>query len=136
MSELNCSCNPRCKCIIFSIAASIIIGIVTAFLTITATITVAPLFLWATLGIAVVYLGVTLLAAPFSRQRATNCICSTVSALLTGILGTILTSVILLAVAFAATSIIGAIITGLLLLFLTLIFTATACLVKELINCD
>lgn len=123
----------KCNCVSVSVIASILIGIVTAFLTITAVITVTPVFLWVVLGIAVVYLAVTLLAVALARPiNATGCILSALSALLIGILGTALLSVVLLAVSFAATSVIGAIITGALLLFFSQTITATACLVRSL----
>ena len=62
--------------------------------------------------------------------------CTAVSTVLAGILGTILFSLVLLAVTFAATSVIGAIFVGLLLFFFSLTITATACLVKCRANCD
>lgn len=124
-------CN--CRCPMLSIAASIIIGVITAFLQITAVITVTPSFLWVVLGIAVVYLAVLL--ASSSKTCGTRC-CGILPTLLTGILGATLVSVVLLGITFAATSIIGAIITGALLAFLSLILTTSACLVKCLTNCD
>ena len=133
---MNCNCTCKSTCGLLAVAASIIIGIVTAFLTITAAITVTPAFLWVALGIAVVYLGLTLFTSVFIRDDEKRCACRIIPTLLAGILGTILVSIILLGITFAATSVIGAIITGLLLLFLTLIFTSTACLVKCLANCD
>ena len=122
-----------CRCSLLSIAASIIIGVITAFLQITAVITVAPAFLWVVLGIAVVYLAVTLLVA--AKNPCARC-CAILSTLLTGILGAALVSLVLLGITFAATSIIGAIITGALLAFLSLILTSTACLIKCLADCD
>lgn len=132
-----CDCKNRFDCTLFAIVASVIIGIITAFLTITAVITVTPAFLWVLFGIAVGFLAVLLLAAP-RIQRSDNdlCVCSAVPAFLAGILGTVLLSVVLLAITFAATSIIGAIITGLLLLFFSLTITSAACLVKCLLNCN
>ncbi len=124
-------CN--CRCSLLSIVASIIIGVITAFLQITAVITVTPAFLWVVLGIAVVYLAVLL--ASSSKTCGSRC-CGILSTLLTGILGAALVSVVLLGLTFAATSIIGAIITGLLLAFLSLILTSTVCLVKCLADCD
>ena len=131
-------CNCKVNCLFLSIVASIIVGIITAFLNITAVITVTPAFLWVTLGIAVVYLALTLVSTTLIQcpETRSSCICPVLTTLLTGILGTILLSVILLAVEFAATSIIGAIITGGLLAFLSLLLTSTACLVKCLFNCD
>ena len=133
MSKFNCSCscNRGAQCSLLAIAASVIIGIITTLLTITAVITVTPAFLWVVLGIAVVYLAVNLVVAATVRCCGT-CRCSDtpLSLVLTGILGAILTSVILLAVSFAATSVIGAIITGALLFFFSLFITSTACLIR------
>ena len=121
----NCSC--KCDCIGISVVASIIVGIIAAFLTVTDT------FLWVAFGIAVVYLAVLLLT---TALRRTNACCAPLSAVLIGILGTILFAVILLAITFAATSVSGAVITGLLLAFSSLIFTATACLIRCISECN
>lgn len=132
----NCNCTVNCP--LLSIVASIIIGIITAFLRITAVITTTPAFLWVVLGIAVVYLAIILISLTLIRGPDTrlDCLCPILSTLLAGILGAILLSIVLLAIEFVATSIIGAIITGLLLAFLSLIFTSTACLVKCIARCD
>ena len=131
MSNFCCDCKSNCT--VLSIVASLVIGIITAFLTITAAITVTPAFLWVVLGVAVVYLAILL----FTRGRDNRvCACSILPVLLAGILGTILLAIVLLGVTFAATSVIGAIITGLLLAFLSLIFTTTACLVTCEAGCD
>lgn len=138
MSIMNCNCNCNNNCTAVAIISSLIIGIITAFLRITAVITVTPAFLWVVFGIAVVYLAVTLLTSSFVRDDSSSqgCICSSLSVALIGILGTILLSVILLAVEFAATSIIGAIITGALLLFFSLAVSSTACLIKCIVRCN
>lgn len=119
----------RFTCAAASVIASIIVGIITAFLTITAVIAVTPVFLWVLFGIAVAYLAVTLIAVALTRRSA-QCDDSSLSVVLTGILGTVLTAVILLGIPFAATSIVGAIITGTLLGSFSLTVTGTACLVK------
>lgn len=133
MSVLNC--NNRIECGVLAVVSSLIVGIITAFLTITAVISVTPAFLWVALGIAVVYLAVTLLSAATTRRTESHCACSALSLLLFAVLGTALFAVVLLAVEFAATSVVGAIITGALLFFLSLILTSTACFVKCLFNC-
>lgn len=127
-------CRP--SCVIIAGVASLIIGIITAFLRITAVITLTPAFLWVLLGIAVVYLAVTLISAAGFGERCCNDLCSIVTALLAGILGTILLSIVLLAIEFAATSIIGAVLAGALLFFFFLTVTSTACLVRCLFNCN
>lgn len=130
------NCNCKFNCVGLAVIASIVVGIVTAMLRITAVITVTPAFLWVLFGVAVVYLAVVLLASADIRASGIcGCVCLNLPAILTGILGTVLTSVILLAITFAATSIVGAIITGALLFFFSLILTATACLVKCVAGC-
>ena len=130
------SCGLRTSCTGLAVIASLIIGVITGFLAITAVITVTPAFLWVLLGIAVVYLAVLLIASTIFRVTGIRCcICRTVPVLLTGILGTILASVVLLGITFAATSIIGTIITAALLTFFSLTVTATACLIKCLAGC-
>lgn len=135
MTNTNCRCQG--DCIGLSIVASIIIGIITAFLTFSAAITITPAFLWVVLGIAVVYLAITFIVTSFlGETRIRDCVCRILSALLIGILGAALVAVILLAITFAATSVLGAIISGALVGFLALILTSTACLVKCLARCD
>ncbi len=130
-------CNCKNNCTSIAIVASIIIGIITAFLRITAVITVTPVFLWVVFGIAVGYLAVVLgTTAIRENDGIGKCVCPTLSVLLIGILGTILLSVVLLAIPFVATSIVGAIVTGLLLLFFSLTVSVTACLAKCLANCN
>ncbi len=135
MSMSNCTC--RASCTLAALISSIIIGVIAAFLRITAVITVTPAFLWTLFGIATVYLAIIFATIPRIRL-STVCegFCSSLSALLVGIIGTVLTAVILLAIEFVATSIIGAIITGALLFFFFLIITTTACLIRCLISCD
>lgn len=129
-------CNSKCNCTVAAFIASLIIGVVTAFLQITGVITVAPVFLWVAFGIAVVYLGVLVVATALARrEQQSDCTCSTLNALLVGILGTILFAVILLAVGIIATSVVSAILVGLLLFFLTLILASTACYVRYLADC-
>lgn len=138
MSTVNCSCSCKCNCTVAALIISLIVGIIGAFLQITAVIAIAPVFLWAALGVAVVYLGglaAAMLLARAPRQQGI-CGCSSLNALLLGVLGTILVAVILLIVDVVAASVIGAILTGLLLGFLALTFTATACYIRSLTDCE
>jgi len=107
-------------------------------LRITAVITVTPAFLWVVLGIAVVYLAVTLLALSLVQlsEASTGCLCPILSTQLAGVLGAALLSVVLLGIEFVATSIIGAVITGALLAFLALLLTSTVCLIKCIARCE
>ncbi len=130
-----CSCKSNCS--VVAIVASIIIGVIAAILRTTAAITLTPAFLWVALGVAVLYLAITLITSKsFSGVAQKSCFCPVLTVLLTAILGTILTSLILLGITFVATSIIGTIITGAQIAFLFLIFAETACLIKCLAKCD
>lgn len=130
-------CDRKDSCISIAVVASIVLGIIAAFLQLTAAITVTPAFLWVVFGIAVVYLAVALIASALMRGApSAGCVCTVLTALLVGILGTILLSVILLAITFAATSILGAVIVGGLVLFFSLTVSATACFVRCLMHCN
>ncbi len=135
MTLFGCSCRRDCS--LLAVIAGIILGVVAAFLQITAVITVTPAFLWVALGIAVVYLGVLLVTTALThRTPCTSCKRSTLGTVLAGILGTILFAVVLLAVGITATSVVSAILVGLLVAFLTLTFTGSACLVLCLADCE
>ena len=123
--------DNRPSCTILAVIVSAILGVVAALLQITAVITVTPAFLWVALGIAIGYLAVLLVSTGCAKVNACRCGNASLTAVLAGILGTALISVILLAVTFPATSIVGAVLVGLLILFLSLIVTATACLVSR-----
>lgn len=134
MSMLSCNC--RCNCTLAAIIISALAGVVTAFLQVTAVITIAPVFLWVIFGISVAYLAGLLLAAPRCGCREFSpCQCDALNTLLVGILGTILFSLVLLAVGIIATSVINAIIVGLAVGFFALTLTATACFVRNLFDC-
>ena len=127
MTTSNCDCTISCTG--KSIFASIIIGVLAAIFRFTALITITPAFLWVLFGIAVGFLGISLLTSAFCCSGAETC-CEKLGTFLTAILGTTLTSVILLGITFAATSVIGAIITGFLLFFFSLLITSSVCLIK------
>ncbi len=133
MITSNCSCRTDCTGL--ALFASIIIGMLAGIFRFTALITITPAFLWVLLGIAVGFLGITLLTSATCCADRENC-CRNISQFLAGILGTILTSVILLGIAFAATSVAGAIITGLLLFFFSFTLINATCLIKCRYTCD
>lgn len=136
MSLFCCECKCNCTCTIASIIASVIVGVVAAFLQITGVITVTDVFLWVVLGIAVVYLAVLVATAGLAQNRdGCECKCASLSALLYGILGSALFSIILLAVGIVATSVVSAILVALLLLSFSLVITSSACLVRCLADC-
>lgn len=132
-----CSCECRIGCVGISVLISLILGIVSAFLNFSAVISLTSVFLWVTLGIAVVFLALLLGYAVFTRATGKrNCECPIIRTLLVGILGTILISLIRLGISFAATSVIGAILSGLLIAFLVLIFLAVSCLILCKADCS
>lgn len=136
MSEATCVPRRDCDCTLISLIASVIIGIVTAFLRITGVITIPPVFFWVIFGISVGLLAITLIAVALTRN-SDNCLCKerALSAQLLSILATVLLSLILLAIPFVTTSVIGAILTGLALLFFSLSLGSTACLIKCYAKC-
>lgn len=132
----NSNCNCRCRCTVLAVIASVILGVLAAFFQITGLITITPVFLWVAFGVAVVYLGVLIVAAVLAnRAERCACVCSALCGILLGILGTILFAVILLAFGIAATSVITALLVGLLVFFFALMLTNTACLVRHLSDC-
>lgn len=135
MSMMNCNCSCRCACTGAGVLAAAVVGVLTAFLQITGVITVTTAFLWVALGIAVVYLGV-LVATSGGCREGSSCRCTALSALLIGLLGTILFALVLLSVGIVATSVISAILVGLLLFFLALALTEAACYVRALSGCE
>lgn len=137
MSMQNCNYCYRCSCTAVAVVAAIVLGIVAAFLQITGVITVTAAFLWVVLGIAVVYLGVLVITGALAREeRRQSCLCDSLNALLVGILGTVLFSLILLAVGIVATSVVSAILVGILIAFFFLTVLATACYVRYLAGCS
>ena len=132
-----CSCNCRKDCTLIAVIVSVILGIAAAFLQIAGVFTAAPVFLWVALGIAVVYLAVLLVATALSgRTGRGDCRCRSLSAVLYGILGTVLLAAVLLAVGVVATSVLSAILVGLLVAALSLTLIGTACLIRCLADCD
>ena len=126
-----CNCNFRCSCLLFAVIASVILGVVAAFLQITGAIAVTPAFLWVVLGVAIGYLGILLATA---GEGDAGC-CAAVSATLAGSLGAALFAVVLLAVGVTAGSVVSAILVGLLVLFASLTVAGTACFVRCVTGC-
>ncbi len=134
MSDFKCNC--RINCTGLALIASLIIGVIVAILRITAVITVIPAFLWVVLGVAIVFLLAALGISAFSKREKNSLCCRILSRLLTGVLGTILTAIILLGIPFVATSILGALVTGALGFFFAYTLTTAACYAKCLNGCE
>lgn len=133
-----CNCNWRFNCTLTAIITAVIAGVVAAFLQILGVVTVTTTFLLVALGVGVVYLAVGVLASASLRRADTRpcCLCRNLNTLLVGVLGTILASLILLAVGVTATSVLSAILVGLVLFFLWLTFAASACFIRCAADCD
>ena len=132
-----CNCNCRWSCTLLAIISAAVLGVIAAFLFISGTIAVTTTFLWVALGIGVVYLAG--LAVASTRCRCAdprNCLCRALDALLAGVLGTILASLILLAVGIVATSTLSAVLVGALVFFLWLALASAACYVRCAADCD
>ena len=130
-----CDCRYKCSCSIVALIASLVIGIIGAFLQITAVITVTPVILWVILGIAVALLGLLVLNAALQSGRTCSEGCSILNTLLVGALGAILFSAVLLLVGIVATSVVSAILVGLVLFFFSLALTTLACYIRCLTGC-
>ena len=130
-------CSCRCNCTLIGLAASVLLGVIAAFLAIAGTITVAASFGWVTLGIAVVYLAVALVAVPMAHHSCgSDCKCAALRALIAGVLSMALASLVVLAVGLVATSVVSALLIGWLVASLALTLVSTACLVSDLAGCN
>ncbi len=124
-------CEGKPDCLGIAVVVSIIIGIIAAFLTITGVIFILPVFLWVMLGTAIGYIAVSLLSVAIDgRNTAYHCSETTLGAALISAVGTVLFSLILLAIPFAPASVVGAIFNGLLFFSFFTLLTSTVCLVK------
>lgn len=122
------------SCGVLAVLGSIIVGVVAAILRYTAVITVTPAFLWVVLGVAVVALATMGFFAVIGNSGVRSCIANYINLFLLGVLGSVLFSVILLAVAFVATSVLGAIFTGILLAAASLSLTSSACILNCIVR--
>ena len=136
MSMHDCNCSCRCRCSLTALIASLLLGVIAAFLRITGVLNLTAAFLGAAFIIAVVYLAVLILSmALLGKREACACLCTNLRALLAGVLGTILFALVLLLIDVAAASVIGAILAGVLIFFFTLMFAGAACLIRSLADC-
>lgn len=130
-------CNCKCSCALLSGVVSLILGVIAAFLQITGTIAIGSMILMAAAIVALVYLGILLMVSAIEQQcQRCSCTCAAVNALLAGALGTILFAVVLLVADIAAASVIGSILTGLLAASFALLVTSSACVIRNLFDCD
>ena len=127
MSNFECGTyNPSVS---IALIASSIIGVIAAFLNVMAIVAVTATFAWVTFGIATLFISI-LLGGTTLSQNNRHYGHRSLNAVLLSALGTILLSVILLAIPFTVGSISSAIITGIALFFFSALLTTTVCLIK------
>ena len=130
------NCDNRRDCIGIALIASLIIGVVAAFLQITAVFTLTPIFSIVAFGIVIFYLAITLIATSLAQRTAScNRCCASLPWLLFGITGTILASVVLLLIVFPATSVVGALFVGALFFCFALTIATATCFIRCLSDC-
>lgn len=131
------NCETKINCTGIAIITSLILGIIAAFLQITAVIAIPVVLLQSIIIIALAFLLTTLIAVSLT-QATTSCHtqCSILSVLSLGILGSILFAIILLIIDVAAASVIGAILVGLLVFSFSLLLFTTVCLIKCIARCN
>lgn len=135
MSHIRCSIKSSCNGT--AIIASAIIGALTAFAQITGVITVTPEFIWILSGITVAYLGVFAAAVAVARKTShRRCLRFPLGALFLGILGTLVLSLVLLAMPIAASGLLSVLLSGFLLFFFALTLTAAPCFLRCLADCE
>ena len=129
---LRLGCERKSCCTITAIIVSAIMGIAIALAQVSASITLTQLYFAVPLGIAIVYLAVTFLAAAIAGYRYRGS--SAFATLIVGIVGTIVMGVVCLLADIAA-NVLGAILVGLLTVFFTLMLTSTVCVIRYFIGC-
>ncbi len=133
-----CNCNWRFNCTLTAVITAVIAGVAAAFLQILGVVTVTTAFVVGALITGVAYLAVGVLAAANLRRSDTRtfCLCRNLNTLLVGMLGTILSALVLLVVGITATGVVSAILVGLLLFFLWLTVATSACFIRCAADCD
>lgn len=131
------NCCFKCSCTALAVILSLIIGIFGAFFQFSGVFTVTTTFLWVTFGVAVGVLALLAVVTAVScRCQGCASLCSRITAVLAGALGTILFSLLLLAVGIVATGIGTAILVGLVLFFFTLTLAGLACVIRCYADCS
>ena len=127
-------CGCKFGCVAASIVSGIVIAIITAILGFLSLITVTPVFLWVTLGIAVVLLALAFLR--YSGDGISACSGGgSLTMLVISLIATALGSVILLGSSFGSLGLIGSGILGLTVGFLFAALVSLGCIIIEGANC-
>ncbi|MBE7063379.1 MAG: hypothetical protein IJN25_10280 [Clostridia bacterium] len=134
MTNFSCCCKVNCTGL--ALVASVLIGIIAAFLQFLGFITLSPLFVAIVGGIAILFLALLLVLSPAIRNSDVRaCACPILRILLLAVLGAILLAVILLAFPPAAASFLFALLVGALIFFLSLLFATLACFIRCVAGC-
>lgn len=136
MTKCNGNCGYCPSCTGIGVVISLVLGIIAAFLRYNAVVTIGTSFLWVAFGVATLILLLTLYIASRARSSARECLCGSMTGLLTGIGGTVITSLISLAAPLPAISTVGAIIFGALVFSFFLIISTLICLIPCIAGCD
>lgn len=132
-----CCCKTKCDCTLISVIASVIAGIIAAFLNFSGTIVLPQFVLWIFFGVALGLLALAFAAAPFACRCANKeCFCASVTAFLIGVFGAVTAALVLVLVDITAGGLLASLITGLLFGFFALTITSAGCIVKNLFGCD
>ena len=132
-----CCCKTKCDCTLIAVIASVITGIIAAFLNFSAVIAVPQFVLWILFGVALGLLALALVAAPFTcRCENKECFCASVTSFLVGVFGTVAASLVLVLVDLTAGGLLASVITGLLFGLFALTITSAGCLVRNLLGCE
>ncbi len=129
---LRVGCERKSYCTIVAIIVSALMGVAIALSQISASITLTQIYFAIPLGVAIVYLAVTFLAAAIAGFRYRGS--SAFDALIVGIIGTIVMGVICLLANIIA-DVLGAVLVGLLTVFFTLMLTSTVCVIRYFTGC-
>lgn len=132
-----CDCKNNRDCTLVAVVASVIIGVIAAFLNFSMTIAIPAFVYWIFFGVALVFLALSFLVAPFvDSKESKGCLCSALNTFLIGVFGTVLLSLVLVLVDIAAAGLLASVLIGLLFASLALTITSVACLIKCLLNCN
>jgi hypothetical protein len=129
-------CYKQCSaCLLIGITLSIIFGVIVGILFFFGYVPLIETAVWIAFGIAAFALAILLISAIFSnREKVYKCLRANAGALLTGIIGTLITAIAALSIILTPGSVLIAILIGLGAIFLGVTLTALVCLILCLLD--
>ena len=129
-------CYKQCSaCLLIGITLSIIFGVIVGILFFFGYVPLIETAVWIAFGIAAFALAILLISAIFSnRDKVYKCLRANAGALLTGIIGTLITAIAALSIILTPGSVLIAILIGLGAIFLGVTLTALVCLILCLLD--